>query len=136
METYDIALTLIKKHEGCRLHPYKDTTGHITIGYGRNLNSKGLSFDEVALMLKNDIEDTMRVLGDYRWYRGLTIQRQGVIVDMAFNMGVHGLLEFTGMIEAIEAGDFKLAAKHMRESKWAEQVGRRAEEDATIFEKE
>jgi GH24 family phage-related lysozyme (muramidase) len=47
-------IDIIKQQEGCRLKPYTDTTGHITIGYGRNLTDCGISQDEADLMLAND----------------------------------------------------------------------------------
>ena len=45
----------IKRHEGLRLFPYNDTTGHLSIGYGRNLTSNGISTQEAEIMLKSDI---------------------------------------------------------------------------------
>ena len=38
---------LLKKFEGFRLKPYKCPAGKWTIGYGRNLEAKGLTYDEV-----------------------------------------------------------------------------------------
>ena len=32
---------LLRHHEGLRLKPYADTTGHWTIGVGRNLEAEG-----------------------------------------------------------------------------------------------
>lgn len=48
---------LLVKHEGMRLKPYEDVlTEDITIGVGRNLDSIGLSEDEVLYLLDNDIQ--------------------------------------------------------------------------------
>ena len=47
---------------------------------------------------------------------------------MAFNLGVEGLLAFRHTLEAVEAGDYPLAAERMLGSQpWAQEVGRRAE---------
>jgi lysozyme len=46
---------------------------------------------------------------------------------MAFNMGGPTLNEFQGMHSALEAGDYNDAADHMADSRWADQVGRRAD---------
>ena len=53
--------------------------------------------------------------------------RQRVLLDMAFNLGVVGLLSFKRTLGVIEAGRYELAAAMMLDSKWAGQVGQRAE---------
>jgi lysozyme len=47
----------------------------------------------------------------------------GILVNMAFNMGIHGLMGFRNNLRLIEAGRWKDAAKEMLNSKWATQVG-------------
>ena len=47
-------IDIIKEDEGCRLKPYTDTTGHITIGYGRNLSACGISKEEAEFFLKSN----------------------------------------------------------------------------------
>jgi lysozyme len=49
-----------------------------------------------------------------------------VLCDMAFNIGVSGLMQFRKMLAAIEANDFERAADEMKKSKWARQVPVRA----------
>lgn len=60
------------------------------------------------------------------WWRNLNDERQDVLVNMAYNMGVQGLLKFDHMLEACEGEDYAEAAAHMLESKWATQVSSRA----------
>ena len=127
------AIDLIKKHEGVRLKVYKDTTGHDTIGYGRNLDFRGISMAEAEVMLQNDIAQTVRTLEPYTWYQGLDATRQAVLVDMAFNLGVKGLLGFTTFLNFLLVRDFAAAADDMLATKWARQVGHRAIEDAEII---
>ena len=50
-----------------------------------------------------------------------------VLLDMAFNMGVPRLGKFKKMWAAIEDGDMNEASKQALDSRWADQVGRRAE---------
>jgi lysozyme len=52
--------------------------------------------------------------------------RRGVLVNMAYNLGVTGLLSFKKMLSAYKKGAFVEAAQHMLDSKWAKQVGDRA----------
>src|SRR5438876_896932 len=50
------ALTLLLvKHEGLSLKPYRCPAGKRTIGVGRNLDDRGISEDEAAMLLGNDI---------------------------------------------------------------------------------
>lgn len=117
------------RHEGLRLKPYKDTVGKLTIGVGRNLDDVGISEQEAMSLLDNDIDrariDLLKVLP---WVKNLDSVRQDVLLNMAFNMGIGGLLTFKNTLAAIQNGDYADAADRMLESKWATQVGLRASE--------
>jgi lysozyme len=52
--------------------------------------------------------------------------RQLILMDMAFNMGVPRLCKFKKMWNAIHEGNFEAASYEMLDSRWARQVGRRA----------
>ena len=65
-------------------------------------------------------------------FESLPEEAQLVLVDMAFNMG-YRLKSFRRMFAALRRGDFEEAAKEMLDSKWATQVGRRAENLAEIM---
>lgn len=112
-------------HEGLRLKPYRCPAGYLTIGVGRNLDTKGLSKEEALFLLRNDIEEITSQLEKYGWYRGLDDVRKKVIIDMAFNLGVYGLLSFKNMIQALNCGDYDTAADEMVNSTWHKQVGER-----------
>ena len=60
--------------------------------------------------------------------------RLGVLIEMCYNLGLSGLAGFKKMLAAVEAGDYKKAAKEMLDSKWAFQVKGRAVELAKIME--
>jgi lysozyme len=116
------------KHEGLRLTPYRCTAGKLTIGVGRNLEDRGISEDEAAMLLDNDImsvwKELSRVLPGFT---SLDDTRQHVLMDMCFNLGTAGLLKFKAMLAAVEARDFDRAAAEMLDSAWARQVGKRAQ---------
>ena len=83
----------LRLHEGERLIVYKCTAGKLTLGVGRNLEDLGISQDESAMMLAYDIERVCKELNtSLEWYRGLNDVRQRVIIDMAFNLGINGLI--------------------------------------------
>lgn len=120
--------------EGYKTKPYKDTTGHLTIGVGRNLTAKGLSPACIELCLDEDIEETCEYLDRFLpWWRRETEPRQRVLANMCFNLGIKGLLGFTNMLAAIEAQDYTRASKEMLNSRWAKQVGDRAVRLATAM---
>lgn len=133
-----LADTLVR-HEGAvrkggRHMPYTDTTGHLTIGFGRNLTDRGLSEDEARVLLFNDIQDVINGLRKaYWWFNELDDVRQEVVVNMAFNLGLKGFGKFRTTIAHISAGEYDQAASGMMHSLWASQVGRRATELANMM---
>lgn len=124
----DAMVRQLRLHEGERLKPYRDTVGKLTIGIGRNLDDRGITADESAMLLSNDIGDVERELQRaLPWVTALDEVRQRVLLDMAFNMGVPGLLAFKKTLGAVQAGQYQQAATMMLDSRWAGQVGQRAE---------
>lgn len=117
------------KHEGLRLKPYKDIVGKLTIGIGRNLEDVGISDDEALFLLRNDIDKAKKdVAKNLPWTTKLDRIRYYVLVNMCFNLGIHGLLKFKNTLKLIEQGKYKEASKEMLDSKWAIQVKGRAVE--------
>ena len=115
-------------HEGLVLEPYECTAGKLTIGVGRNLEDRGISVDEAHYLLKNDIEIVERELLEAQpLVSMLDAVRQRVLVDMGFNLGTPTLMKFQKMWDAIEDEDWVEASEQMLDSRWAKQVGRRAE---------
>lgn len=113
--------------EAMKLKPYHCTAGKLTIGVGRNLDDVGISPDEARYLLKNDIQ---RVCGELDaalpWWGKLSERRQRVLANMAFNLGIKGLLGFKNTLAAMQQGRYEDAANGMLASLWAKQVGNRA----------
>jgi Phage lysozyme. len=79
-------------------------------------------------LLKNDIEIVERELLEAQpLVSMLDSVRQRVLVDMGFNLGTPTLMKFQKMWDAIEEEDWDEASAQMMDSRWAKQVGRRAE---------
>ncbi|CAM3873638.1 Phage lysozyme [Vibrio aerogenes CECT 7868] len=120
---------LLIRHEGLRLQPYRCTAGKLTIGVGRNLDDAGISEAEAMLLLEHDLQSVYQQVNDaLPWCQALPECQQIVLMNMAFNLGMGGLLKFKRMLAALEAGDTAQAATEMRDSRWAAQVGKRAED--------
>lgn len=123
--------TQLRRDEGEVLHAYQDHLGYWTIGIGRLIDRRkggGISPAESAMLLANDIA---RVMADVRrrlpWFDRLDPARQGVLLNMAFQMGVDGLLGFRNTLAMIERGDYDGAATGMLNSLWGrEQTPARA----------
>jgi len=121
-------LDRLKQHEGFRSLPYRDGKGVLTIGYGRNLDAKGIDEDEGEMLLKNDIDYCTRMGRLFvPGFDDLDPARQGVMVEMIFNLGLTGFLGFRKMLLAVKRRDWETAEAEMRSSKWWRQVGKRAE---------
>lgn len=132
----ELLRTELMRDEGVKLKPYRDTVGKLTIGVGRNLDDVGISTTEAEFMLSQDIERTLKALdAALPWWHGLDATRQRVLTNMAFNMGVAGLLGFKNTLAAVKAGRYDDAAAGMLASKWAGQVGDRAKRLAYLMAK-
>ncbi len=121
----------IKKHEGYRRKPYYCTANKLTIGYGRNLDDVGLSESEAEQLLINDL-----TLFDHNIKKHINIcycnsARLAVLNNMAYNLGLAGLLAFKQMLSHLESGRFEQAAHEMLDSRWARQLPKRSKELAT-----
>ena len=127
------AAAYIRLYEGFSKLPYKCPTGHLTIGYGHNLEN-GISAKVALFILQEDLAHAERAVKDaFPWWWKLDDARQFVLVDMAFNMGLAGLKGFKKMLAAIESGDFDKAAEEMLDSKYGRQVVHRARLNAEIM---
>jgi lysozyme len=132
----EIARESIRTHEGFRGLAYDDATGlainapqgHLTIGWGRNLQSRGISEDEAEFMLDNDIEiaerDAIDLIGP-QW-ESLSINRQAVVIEMSFQLGRKRLGGFQKMLHAMRQGETEAAVREMLDSQWHKQVPNRA----------
>lgn len=120
---------LLKKHEGLRLKPYLCTAGKLTIGYGHNLDANGITEEDADRMLHNDIVICVAQLNQYLpWWSSHPENVQQVLVNMCFNLGITGLLEFKRSLGYIRDQKYSAAAVELRKSKWYSQVKSRAEE--------
>lgn len=121
----------LKRHEGFRSKVYKDSAGILTIGYGTNLEHRGVSELEAELMLYTDVRHIKASLNKHVWFTELNDVRQEAIINMAYNLGINGLLKFKKMIYYLKEQNYDMASKEALDSKWAKQVGKRALELST-----
>jgi lysozyme len=128
----------LRDDEGIRLRVYDDATGqplhpgmvlkgHPTIGWGRCLDTNGISREEAQYLFRNDkISKTDALIHALPWIADLDTVRANVLANMAFEMGPDGLLGFHDTLSAIKRGDYETAAREMLDSDWARKIPERA----------
>lgn len=143
----------LQEDEGFRPGVYKDTEGIKTIGYGFNLERAGAQEALDAAGIKKSLGDlksgklqltkeeadrlmrgeyphfadaAKRYVGKETWNK-LTLDRQKILTNMAYNMGEKGLNQFNDLRTALQKGDYEQAGEEMMNSKWAGQVKGRAD---------
>ena len=126
----------LKRHEGVRTNAYQCTANMTTVGVGRNIDEDGglgLSVDEIEFLLENDIKRCKQELITLPWFSQIDSVRQDALINMCFNLGMTRLLGFKNALTAMSVGDYDTAADEFMDSRWAKQVGRRAEEVCTMI---
>ena len=120
----------LKCAEGFSSRPYKCPAGKLTIGYGRNLEARGITVSEAEYLLENDADDAWaaaQCFAGERWPApDLTDARAAALASLAFNVGAETLSAFTRLRAAVRAGKYRTAAAEMLNSAWAKQVPARA----------
>ena len=124
---YQKLMNQLIEHEGLELKPYRCPAGKLTLGVGRNIEDIGITRSEALYLLEGDIKRVRSELGAYyQWFYTLDPVRRDALTNMAFNLGISRFRKFRKMITAIELDDYATAADEMLDSKWAQQVGKRA----------
>jgi len=128
----------LKIDEGVKYEVYLDHLGYKTFGighlvvagddeYGADVGYK-VSEERVNAVFDTDVEkyisESKKVFPDLE---DLPEEAQQVIVNMCFNMGAPRLGKFKKFIAAVNDGNWNTAAVEMMDSRWATQVGARAE---------
>lgn len=117
-ETIDMIEAQLRRDEGCVLYAYSDSEGLLTIGYGRMIDKTrggGISQAEAEILLSDDVaKAAQECLVRLPWSRGLGSARFGALVNMAFNLGIAGLLTFTTFLGLMSSGEYEKAAADLR----------------------
>ncbi len=125
---------LLIKHEGIRLKPYKCSEGKLTIGVGRNLEDRGISIEEALALLENDLTWVELALDKiFPNWLSWSENRKDAMRDMLFNLGESRFRGFYKMIKAGVEANWEVMAQEMLESRWASQVGKRANDLAELI---
>ena len=132
----------LKSDEGLRLAAYPDPLSHgepFTIGWGHCGSDvhPGVvwTINQAEDALARDVQGVISGLdASLSWWRTLSDIRQDVLVNMGFELGVHGVLGFPETLSAIQSGNYVIADRDMLQSRWADQVPGRADRLALQME--
>lgn len=132
----------IKAHEGFSARIYKDSVGKPTVGYG--LLVAALSPDELGLNngkaepMSKEVADKIlnlkvsklkkRVFQCLPWLESKPQNVQDTLIEMAYQLGLAGLMGFRHTLGCIEAGNYAQAARNLRASLLYRQTPKRVED--------
>jgi lysozyme len=147
LETDTMNLTkLIEYEEGFRSHPYLCSEGYVTIGYGTKLhNNKGLDPKDFPITVDRimaslwlnqyvvSMENKLLHSSKGKIFDRLGENRRAIILSMAYQMGVFGVLKFPSMWKALDVGDWEEAGRQALDSRWAAQTPSRAKRHARVL---
>ena len=103
---------------------------------GHDCRKFPITESQARYLAGHDIARTcLRLSRALPWWPRQPEEIQRVLCNMAFNLGVPGLLSFKNTLGSIERGEYADAAKAMRASLWARQVKGRAERLADRVER-
>ncbi len=131
----------IKAHEGFRDKIYKDSLGKATIGYGFLVAA--LSPDELKLNggkaepISKEVAEKIlnlkvaklqkRVFQCLPWLQSKPQNVQDTLIEMAYQLGLAGLMGFHHTLSCIEASDYAQAARNLKASLLYRQSPKRVE---------
>lgn len=134
------AMQMTKNFEGYSPHLYRCPAGYLTIGYGRNIEKRGISKEEAEFMFQNDYNNAIKDLKILAMENkiDLTNVPQDVLfalTDMMFNMGYNRLSKFKKLLYELKNGSYEGVAREMIDSAWYTQVGDRSKKLVEIVKK-
>lgn len=128
-------MEMIKKHEGVRTKPYKDSLGLWTVGVGHLIGdgkslppewNRELSMEEVDALFVKDYFSHKAAAVKMPGYDQVNKPAQGALIDLTFNMGNTWFKKWPRFVQAMTQGNVGAAADELENSKWYNQVKSRA----------
>ena len=133
---------LLLIEEGYRASPYHCSEGCPTIGIGTKIGPKNASLElyqftvteeSAKQLLADEVNKKRTELMKREWFVGLDVVRSDIVLSMAYQLGISGLLKFKKMISAIEKEDWEEASAQAVDSRWAKQTPKRAHRHAAVL---
>lgn len=119
----------LKRDEGFIPYAYEDSLGYLTIGYGTLIDKRGggIPEDVAALLLQRHVDENIaKVNKQLPWLSKHPENVQRAVHNMAYQLGVAGLLSFKTTLRLVEQKRYNEAADNALLSLWARQTPNRA----------
>jgi lysozyme len=139
-------IAILNFEEGYVESPYLDTLGFPTIAGGIRIGPKGASLSNYVLRVPRRVGDVWKQCilegkAQDMQSRKLVSEamakcndaRTDVLLSMAYQLGVEGVLQFKNMLSALASEKFDDAANAMLNSLWARQTPGRARRHAEVM---
>lgn len=134
-------------NEGFKLEVYLCPSGKKTIGVGRCLETNPITDEEAKVigtkkltkitreqayyLLRNDIDKVVKQIENaFPWWSNLLPDRQYVLIDMVFQMGLEKVKQFKKTLLYLSTGFYKQAGIELLDSNYARQTPSRAKRNA------
>lgn len=121
MSALDLAEPRTELAEGFRPRKYLDTKGNETIGFGFNIDA-GISTIAARALLRAQLGECAQAVSTYWWAHSLDDARLSVVIEVAFNAGILGLLHFPKMLAALGAQNWQAAHDELLDSDAAREL--------------
>lgn len=121
----------LKRHEGFVPFAYTDSLGYLTIGYGTLIDKRGggLPEDVCSMLLERHVDGNIKQVNkSLPWLKDHPEHVQRAIHNMAYQLGIAGLLKFKNTLSLIQKKKYNEAADNALKSLWAKQTPNRAKE--------
>lgn len=128
-------MEMIKKHEGVRTKPYKDSLGLWTVGVGHLIGdgktlppewNRELSMAEVDKLFYEDYMSHKAAAMKIPGFNLMNAKAQGALIDLTFNMGNTWFKKWPNFVKNLSEGNAVGAAASLEDSNWYKQVKGRA----------
>lgn len=139
-------IDILEYEEGYRSKPYLCSEGYVTIGYGTKLhNKKSMNPKDFSIVVTRDIakqlllekvaklEDKLSASKYGHTFDKLNADRRAIILSMAYQMGVSGVLKFPSMWRHAGNENWEGMRDEALDSLWARQTPSRAHRHAAVL---
>lgn len=133
-----LAEHIIKTDEGWQARAYRCTEGWLTIGWGRRIDDSEkhtvTTKEKESQWVVNRISKLDKELSkSISCFKTLSEVRRAVLISLAYQLGVNGLMAFKRFLEALNKGDYLKASVELLDSKYARQTANRANRNANMI---
>jgi hypothetical protein len=90
----------LKQNHPYAPHPEKRDDGVMVVGYGREIEEKGINSSEAEFMLLEEVKEIIRELDEsFKWFENLPDKFQGALIELCMLYGTKRIKSWKAVIE-------------------------------------